>query len=425
MRRELEARSRHSEEVDRLKNAFIANMSHEIRTPLNSVLALTQLLREGVAGPLTVDQRKYLQVIERNGQSLLHLINDVLDLSRIEAGHLEMDAQNVDVGAQIEAVASALSPLAAAKNLDVVVKLPPSLPAARADPDRLRQIITNLIGNAIKFTDEGGQVLACAEEQPEAVAVIVIDTGVGIPEGLKEKIFQEFYQVDQTLVRRQGGTGLGLAIARRLARLMGGDIVVESVLRRGSRFTLTLPRGVGIAAAARPPVEVEPPAPPPGPAAALPATVLVVEDNEDNLFTLRQILARRPLEIMTALSGRQAIERCRQQLPDLIIMDVQMPGMTGLQATGAIRALPGGAEVPIVALTAQAMKGDRERILAAGMDAYLSKPVQPNELVSVVDELLRRGAADETITPRAAPPAGPPPDLPKGDTPHGAHTPRR
>jgi CheY-like chemotaxis protein len=248
---------------------------------------------------------------------------------------------------------------------------------------------------------------------------------VGIPEGQQEKIFQEFYQVDSTLARRQGGTGLGLAIARRLARLMGGDITVESVLRRGSRFSLTLPRAAGTAVASRPASEVEPPVPPPAPAAALPATVLVVEDNEDNLFTLRQILARRPLEIMTALSGRQAIERCRQQLPDLIIMDVQMPGMTGLQATGAIRALPGGAELPIVALTAQAMKGDRERILAAGCDAYLSKPVQPNELVSVVDQLLRRGAADETIAPRAAPPAGPPADSPKTDGPHGAHTPRR
>jgi signal transduction histidine kinase/DNA-binding NarL/FixJ family response regulator len=418
-RSELEARSRHSEEVDRLKNAFIANMSHEIRTPLNSVLALTQLLREGVAGPLTVDQRKYLQVIERNGQALLHLINDVLDLSRIEAGHLEMDAQNVDLAPHVEAVASALSPLAATKNLDLVVKLPPSLPPARADPDRLRQILTSLIGNAIKFTDEGGHVLVCAEDHPESVAVIVVDSGVGIPEEAQEKIFQEFYQVDQTLVRRQGGTGLGLAIARRLARLMGGDIVVESVLHRGSRFSLTLPR------AAPPASEVEPPVLPAASAPALPATVLVVEDNEDNLFTLRQILARRPLEITTALSGRQAIERCRQQLPDLIIMDVQMPGMTGLQATGAIRALPGGAEVPIVALTAQAMKGDRERILAAGCDAYLSKPVQPNELISVVDQLLRRGAADETITPRAAPPAGPPPDLPKTDRPHGAHTPRR
>ncbi len=206
---------------------------------------------------------------------------------------------------------------------------------------------------------------------------------------------------------------------------MGGDITVGSVLRRGSRFSLTLPRAAGAEAAALGPSPALPEVPPPEPGAALPATVLVVEDNEDNLFTLRQILARRPLEIVTAHNGRQAIERCRQQAPDLIIMDVQMPGMTGLQATGAIRALPGGAQIPIVALTAQAMKGDRERILAAGCDAYLSKPVQPNELIAVVERLLRRGAANETITGRAAPPAGPPPDLPRSDRPHGAHTPRR
>ena len=428
---ELEAKSRHSEEVDRLKNAFIANMSHEIRTPLNSVLALTQLLREGVAGPLTVDQRKYLQVIERNGQALLHLINDLLDLSRIEAGHLEMDAQDVDLAPYVEAVAASLAPLAAAKNLDLGVKLPASLPAARCrsrslppdphQPDRQR--------HQVHRRRRSGPASARRRSR-ESVAVVVTDTGIGIPDAMREKIFQEFYQVDQTLVRRQGGTGLGLAIARRLARLMGGDVTVESVLRRGSRFSLTLPRAAGAEATAPRPSPTLPELLPPEPAAVLPAavlpaTVLVVEDNEDNLFTLRQILARRPLEIVTARSGRQAIERCRQQAPDLVIMDVQMPGMTGLQATGAIRALPGGAQIPIVALTAQAMKGDRERILAAGCDAYLSKPVQPNELIAVVESLLRRGAANETITRRAAPPAGPPPDLPRSDRPHGAHTPRR
>jgi signal transduction histidine kinase/ActR/RegA family two-component response regulator len=415
-RAELEARSRRNEEVDRLKNAFIANMSHEIRTPLNSVLALTELLRDGVAGPLTVDQRKYLQVIERNGRGLLHLINDVLDLSRIEAGHLEMDTEDVDLAPQIEAVAEALAPLAAARNLDLTVRLPSELPAARGDPDRFRQILTNLIGNAIKFTESGGQVMVSAEVQAESVVVVVTDTGVGIPDPYREKIFQEFFQVDQTLVRRQGGTGLGLAIARRLARLMGGDIAVESVVNRGSRFQLALPRAVGDARpAARARAEPEAPSAgmdvpggPPAAAPGLPATVLLVEDNEDNLFTLRQILARRRLEIVTATSGRQAIERCRRDPPDLVIMDVQMPGMTGLQATGAIRALPGGADIPIVALTAQAMRGDRERILAAGCDDYLAKPVQPNELLAVVERLLRRAPANATIAP-----------------PDGAHTPRR
>ncbi|HXJ19924.1 MAG TPA: ATP-binding protein [Polyangia bacterium] len=413
---ELEARSRRGEEADRLKSAFIANMSHEIRTPLNSVLALSQLLRDGVAGSLTADQRRYLEVIERNGQGLLHLINDILDLSRIEAGHIEIDAQNLDVSAQVEAVADALGPLATAKGLDLAIMLPPDLPRVRADADRFRQILTNLVGNAIKFT-ETGQVRVSADVRDGAVTLHVTDTGVGISDAYRDKIFEEFFQVDQTLVRRQGGTGLGLAIARRLARLMGGDISVESVPGKGSRFSLRLARATGDAAPDAPP---DRPGPEAGP--VLPASVLVVEDNEDNLFTLRQVLARLPLDLSFATSGRQAIEACRRQMPDLVIMDVQMPGMTGLQATGAIRSLPGGGRVPILALTAQAMKGDRERILAAGCDDYVAKPFQPKELIDAIARLLRRTPPDETIRSRAAPPAGQPTDP---QTPHGAHNPRR
>ncbi len=416
MRAELEARSRRGEEADRLKSAFIANMSHEIRTPLNSVLALSQLLRDGVAGPLTADQRRYLEVVERNGQGLLHLINDILDLSRIEAGHIEIDAQALDVGAQVQAVAEALGPLAAAKGLDLAILLPDDLPHVRADADRFRQILTNLVGNAIKFT-ETGQVRIGAEARGDTVTLHVTDTGVGISDAYRDKIFQEFFQVDQTLVRRQGGTGLGLAIARRLARLMDGDISVESVAGKGSRFSLRLPRAAEPAAQA---VPVPAPAPDSGPLA--PSSVLVVEDNEDNLFTLRQVLARLPLDLSFANSGRQAIEACRKEMPDLVIMDVQMPGMTGLQATGAIRSLPGGARVAILALTAQAMKGDRERILAAGCDDYVAKPFQPKELIDAIARLLRRAPRDETIESRAAPPAGPPPD---SETRHGAHNPRR
>jgi len=416
-RAELEAKSRRGEEADRLKSAFIANMSHEIRTPLNSVLALSQLLRDGVAGSLTTDQRRYLEVIERNGQGLLHLINDILDLSRIEAGHMEIDAGSLEVEPQVSAVVDALMPLAAAKGLDLVTVLPPDLPPVHADGDRFRQILTNLVNNAVKFT-ESGQVRVSAEARGDAVILHVTDTGAGVPDAYRDKIFQEFFQVDQTLVRRQGGTGLGLAIARRLARLMGGEISVESVFGKGSRFSLRLPRAQESAhestARAPAPAAVE------GPLA--PATVLVVEDNDDNLFTLRQVLARLPLDLSFAPNGRQAIDACRRQMPDLVIMDVQMPGMTGLQATGAIRGLPGGADVPILALTAQAMKGDRERILAAGCDDYIAKPFQPKELTDAVVRLLRRGASDETIDARAAPPAGPPSD---STTQHGAHNPRR
>ncbi len=415
---ELEAKSRRGEEADHLKSAFIANMSHEIRTPLNSVLALSQLLRDGVAGPLAVEQRRYLEVIERNGQGLLHLINDILDLSRIEAGHMDIDTHSLDVEPQVEAVVDALAPLAAAKGLDLVAVLPPDLPPIRADADRFRQILTNLVNNAVKFT-ESGQVRVSAEARGDAVTLHVTDTGVGVPDAYRDKIFQEFFQVDQTLVRRQGGTGLGLAIARRLARLMGGEISVESVVGKGSRFSLRLPRAADdrretVARSSAAPPAFDGPLPP--------SRVLVVEDNDDNLFTLRQVLARLPLDLTFASNGRQAIDACRREMPDLVIMDVQMPGMTGLQATGAIRGLPGGGDVPIVALTAQAMKGDRERILAAGCDDYVAKPFQPKELTDAVVRLLRRDAGDETIDGRAAPAAGQPSD---STTQHGAHNPRR
>jgi signal transduction histidine kinase/FixJ family two-component response regulator len=428
-RGELVEKTRRSEEADRLKSAFIANMSHEIRTPLNSVLALSQLLRDGMAGALSTDQRKYLEVIERNGQNLLRLINDILDLSRIEAGHLEMDLRRVDIAAQVRATVGTLVPLAEAKGLDLQARLPDDLPAVRCDVDRVRQILTNLIGNAIKFT-EVGQVQVSAEARDGTVAVHVTDTGVGIPDSAQTKVFQEFFQVDQSMARRRGGTGLGLAIASRLAHLMDGEITLESVLGTGSRFTLVLPLASG--AADELPAEGAAGAelgrghegnprvlerrPNPVGAPAREAAILIVEDNEDNLFTLRQILAVISVELVAASSGREAIEYCRRRLPDLIIMDMQMPGMSGLQATGAIRGLPGGSTIPIIALTAQAMKGDRERILAAGCDDYLSKPIQPKVLLGAITRLLsRRG---EAVTGQGG-------SQTTEEQEHGTHTPSR
>jgi signal transduction histidine kinase/CheY-like chemotaxis protein len=382
--------------ADRMKSTFVANMRHEIRTPLNSVLALSHLLRDGVAGPLTDDQRRYLEIITRNGQTLLRLIDDILDLSRIEAGHVELDTEDVDLGPPITGVVEALSPLAAAKHLDVTFKLPDDLPRVRCDVDRVRQILTNLIANAIKFTD-AGMVRVTATATASTVAIHVTDTGIGIPEDQLGHIFEEFVQVDQTLARRQGGAGLGLAIASRLARLMGGTITASSVPGSGSRFTLTLPRGAersekrNVSRLSAPPDEpvddIRAEAYAAGAGRGL-TTVLIVEDNEDNLFTLREMLAPFSFDIAAASTGRQAIEYCRAEMPDLVIMDVQMPGMSGLQATGAIRVLPGGQDVPILALTAQAMSGDRERILSAGVDAYLPKPVPPRELRATVTRLL-------------------------------------
>jgi signal transduction histidine kinase/CheY-like chemotaxis protein len=412
--------------ADRLKSEFLANMSHEIRTPLNSVLALSHLLLEGVSGPLTADQRKYLEIITRNGQTLLRLIDDILDLSRIESGHLEVDTEDVDLAPQVTAIVEALSPLAMAKDLDLSVRLPDRLPLVRCDVDRVRQILTNLIGNAIKFTDTG-TIRVTAESNSSAVAIRVIDTGIGIPESQLGRIFEEFVQVDQTLARRQGGTGLGLAIASRLARLMGGGISASSVRGSGSRFTLTLPRAAegaekqnvsGLSTTATETVDDSSPEAYAHDARQATATVLIVEDNEDNLFTLREMLAPLAFELVTASTGRQAIDYCRRRLPDLVIMDVQMPGMSGLQATGAIRALPGGAAVPILALTAQAMKGDRERILSAGCDAYLPKPVAPKELRATVKRLIGPPRQDGVAGPETA-------RTSSGEGRHGAHTPRR
>ena len=412
--------SRSALSADRLKSTFVANMSHEIRTPLNSVLALSQLLHEGGAGPLSAEQRRYLEIITRNGQALLRLIDDILDLSRIESGYVELDTEDIDLAAPVAAVVDALSPLATAKDLELSVKLPQDLPRARCDADRVRQILTNLVGNAIKFTDSG-TVRVTGEATSSVVAIFVTDTGIGIPETQLGRIFDEFVQVDQSLARRQAGTGLGLAIASRLARLMGGEISVSSVQGSGSRFTLTLPRaaqsakrvnvsGLSTAAGTVDDIGLEAYAPL---TRRAPITVLIVEDNEDNLFTLREMLAPLSFEIATATSGRQAIDYCRGQLPDLVIMDVQMPGMSGLQATGAIRALPGGADVPILALTAQAMKGDRERILGAGTDAYLPKPVPPRELRATVIRLIGARRPDVALPGT------------RGEEGHGAHTPRR
>jgi signal transduction histidine kinase len=218
-------------------------LSHEIRTPLNAMLTLSQLLRDGSAGQLNVEQKAYVEVIERNGQNLIRLVNDVLDLSRMELGRAELELRSLDVGAQLRATATALVPLADAKNLALVVNVDDGVPPVNGDPSRLRQVLTNLISNAIKFTDRG-QVTLAARPGRGVVTVQVSDTGVGIPAPALPRIFDAFFQVgDQsgTAGPEGMGVGLGLAIARRLVRLMGGDLAVESTVGQGSRFTFTLP----------------------------------------------------------------------------------------------------------------------------------------------------------------------------------------
>jgi signal transduction histidine kinase len=240
---EIDSQSRSMAQMERLRTAFIANISHEIRTPLNAVLSLSQLLRDGLAGPLLPDQRKYVDVIERNGQNVLNLLTDVIDLANLEAGMLELGVADLNIDNLIQSTAAEVRPLAEAKNLELVVDVAKGLPRVRADAFRARQVLRHLMLNAIKFTEEGTVKVVAADESGGFVAVHISDTGLGIPEGALSRIFEGFYQIDHRLGRRHSGAGLGLTLVDRLIKLMGGKVSVQSTVGAGSRFTITLPCG--------------------------------------------------------------------------------------------------------------------------------------------------------------------------------------
>ncbi len=562
-RNALEQKSLEAEEANRMKSVFLSNMSHELRTPLNSIIGLVKLLKENPDEPLTEKQLQYMEIVLRNGQSLLELINDILDITRIEAGREEVRRDVVPLRELVEGIASNIRPLAEAKGLVFELSISPDLPTTMvSDQRKIKQILTNLLGNAIKFTEEGRVRLEAApvrEGEREMVAFSVEDTGIGIPQEALRFIFEPFRQVDGSYTRRYGGTGLGLSISRKLAELLGGRIEVESEVGKGSRFTLLLPldrpgsglsddeewkrrlvRALGLGESeaqgesqpgpveppppreeeavagpvqgrvlvvdddvvtvremgnflrrkglmasfafdgasglamareqrpdlifldlkmpvldgfaflremgkepglARTPVVIltahdldeeisqrlpsnvkgvlrkgevmtgdlealladllgrspSPPAAPtrPGrkegaaPAKEGPPTILVAEDNPDNTFLLRELLTNKGYRFLHAADGRQAVELARQEEPDLIIMDIQMPELDGMEATRAIRRA-GLREVPVIALTAKAMKGDREQILAAGCDDYVAKPFEPRQLLDKIEHWLKK-----------------------------------
>jgi signal transduction histidine kinase len=240
---EVDSQSRTLEEMERLKSAFISNISHEIRTPLNAVLSLSQLMRDGSAGPLTPEQSRYLDVIQRSGQSVLNLLSDIIDLANLETKNLETRSEEIAPGVIANAALGALLPIAQSKKLNVVVDLPETLPHVRADGHRLGQVISHLFNNAVKFT-ESGSIKIAGERWGDFVAISVSDTGIGIPEDAMSRIFEGFYQVDYRLGRRHQGTGIGLTLVDRLVRLMGGEITVRSTVGAGSTFTFTVPAAV-------------------------------------------------------------------------------------------------------------------------------------------------------------------------------------
>jgi CheY-like chemotaxis protein len=366
-------------EIDHLKGLFLASLTHEVRTPLSGILGMADLLLET---SLDDEQREYVNAARLCAESLFEILNAALEYSALEAGQVALDESEFSVKETLDAALNPYLARAQAKSVRLFSTLEAGLPETLVgDAPRLRELLAHLIGNAVKFTHSGIVELRVSVDRPPGSAWLVVevrDTGIGIPSDRLDVIFESFRQVDSGLSRNYPGLGLGLALARKLAALMGGRIAVQSTDGVGSTFTVRLPLR-------QPTAE---PAPIPLRTGAGPV-ILVVEDNPVNLTVLRHTLERREVEVDCAESGRAAIEAASHRKYDLVLMDLQMPEMDGLKATAALRRIPGYETVPIIALTATTSDDLRERCRQAGMQAFLSKPLETSELWSAITKFLK------------------------------------
>ncbi len=367
---ELEVANAQIAEVSRLKSEFLANMSHELRTPLNAILGFSELLRDDLAGRISEKQRHdCLDNIHNSGRHLLSLINDILDLTKIEAGRMDLVYEEFGVDSATREVLNVVRSLGMKKEIEISSTIEPQNALLIADKNKFKQILYNLLSNAIKFTPPDGKIAVTATAASGNLVVRVKDSGIGIPKELQHKIFGAFYQVQSASNREYPGTGLGLALTKKLVEMHGGVIDFDSQPEEGTTFKVELPLRPGPSKRNR---------------------VLVVEDNPSNLDLARMVLEGNGFAVDTASNGTEGLEKARHLQPDLILMDMQLPGVDGLAVTRQLKADPATASIKVVALTANALKGSEEQALAAGCSGYIAKPIELKKFMLQVTNFLEK-----------------------------------